>query len=110
MLYYPSRSEERQERFYYRAEHKLFSSEEILYPAEAKKLRSQGFKVRKTNDFDESRNLEIYEVSWQSPYGSAVPHIVYSYIHGIIKTSPKSTVDNFAKELFVIASKALLCN
>ncbi|MBO4815857.1 MAG: hypothetical protein J5507_02790 [Clostridia bacterium] len=107
MFNYPNRFEERQERFYYRAEHKLFSSEEILYPGEVKKLFSQGFKVKKVKDFDISRNLGVYEVSWQSSFGLAVPHIVYSYINGIIGTYPHSAVNNFAQELYVISHKAI---
>lgn len=106
MYNYPSRSEERQERFYFRAEHKLFTSEEVLYPGEVKSLLRQGFKIIKKDNLDASRNLGVYEVSWIAPYGISVPHIVYSYINGVISTYPAKSVNNFAKELYVIASKA----
>ena len=106
MYNYPSRSEERQERFFYRAEHKLFTSEEVLYPGEAKSLQRQGFKIIRTGNFDTARNLGVYEVSWIAPYGISVPHIVYSYINGVISTYPTKSINNFAKELYVIACKA----
>lgn len=104
MLHYPTRSEERQERFYFRAEHGLFSSEEILYPREVKDLIRKGFKVTKVNDFDTNRNLATYKVSWELAYGYSIPHIVHSYIAGVIKTFPHAQVTNFPQELYIISS------
>ena len=101
-----SRSDERQERFLIKAESKQLTSEEILYPSEVKRLLRDGFSVEKIKDFDTKRNLEVYEVSWANPFPNGIPHIVYSYCIGLLNVYPRSKVNNFAQELYVIAHKA----
>ena len=100
-----SRSDERQERFYLKAEKKELASEEILYPSEAKRLERDGFQIEKLKDVDSSRSLAVYNVSWSNPYPDGIPHIVFSYCKGLLNVFPKNKVTNFAQELYVIASK-----
>ena len=100
-----SRNDSRQERFYKRAENALFVSEEILYPSEAKKLIKEGFKVQKISEYDSSRSLSLYIISWNNPYDYCVPLIVHNYMSNFINTFPKT--ENFAQELFIIAGRAL---
>ena len=104
---FSSRSESRQERFYRRAENALFSSEEILYPSEVRKLKKEGFKVVYSRGFQGS--LAVYDVIWNAPYENGIPHIVFSYTSGMIESFPHKFVNTFAEELYVIARKALCC-
>ncbi len=101
-----SRSDERQERFYLLAEKKELASEEIMYPSEVNRLLREGFQIEKLKDFNSKRALAVYNVSWANPFPNGIPHIVYSYITGILSSYPKSKVTNFAQELFVIARRA----
>ncbi len=106
MFEFQSRSDERQERFLLKAEKKQFSSEEIMYPTEVKRLLRKGFSVEKIKDFDEKLHLAVYEVSWANPFENGIPHILYSYCIGLLNVYPRSKVNNFAQELYVIAHKA----
>ncbi len=106
MYEYQSRRDERQERFLLKAEKKELDSEEILYPSEAKRLQRDGFTVEKIKDFDTGRCLGVYEVSWANPFSNGIPHIVYSYCIGLLNVYPRSKINNFAEELYVIAHKA----
>ena len=106
MIDFTSRPEERQERFFIRAERGCLDSEEILYPSEVKRLQRDGFLIERIKTFDASKHLAVYNVSWANPFQDGIPHIVYSYITGILSSYPKSKVTNFAQELFVIARRA----
>lgn len=106
MYEYSSRSEERQEKFYLNAQKKEFDTEEILYPSEVTRLQKNGFTVEKIRDFNTSKSLGVYTVSWANPFPNGIPHIVYSYCTGILNIYPKNKISNFAQELYVIAHKA----
>lgn len=109
MTSYPSRSEKRQVKLYSAAEKGEFSLENIiLYPGEIRKLRNDGFTVYVIKPFPSHKKLYVTNIEWSGAYGPAIPHIVYSYIHGVIETYPKSSVDKFARELFIIAHRACL--
>ena len=102
---FPSRADARQERLYRKAENALFTSEEILYPSEVKKLSKEGFNIQKISEYDSSRSLSLYVVLWNNPYDYCVPLIVHNYMSNFINTFPKT--ENFAQELFIIAGRAL---
>lgn len=107
MYSYPSRSEKRQVQLLSAAEKGMFSFENIIiYPREITKLEKDGFTVRSIKPYKESKALFTATVEWSNAYGCAIPHIVYSYIHGIIETSPQKAISTFAQELYVIAHKA----
>ena len=109
MISYPTRSEKRQVQFYSAAEKGEFSLENIvLYPGEIKKLQKDGFIVQTIKPLASNKKLFVTNIYWSHTYGSSIPHIVYSYIHGVIETYPKSSVNNFAQELFIIAHRACL--
>lgn len=103
---YPSRSEKRNVQLYSAAEKGEFSLENIiLYPAEIIKLKKDGFAVHNIKPFTSKKKLFVVNIEWANAYGPAIPHIVYSYIHGIIETYPKGFVNSFAQELYVIAHR-----
>ena len=107
MISYPTRSEKRQVKLYAAAEKGIFSLESvILYPSEIKKLEKDGFNVNTLKPFESKKKLFVANINWANPYGFAIPHIVHSYIHGIIETYPRNSIKNFAQELYVIAHKA----
>ena len=100
----PSRSEARTHRIYTAAEAGKFEIDIALYPSEIKSLQKQGFYVTTQEPITLNSPLSLANVSWQKPFGSGIPHAVYSYIHGILTTCP-DCVDNFAKEVYVLAMK-----
>ena len=104
---YPSRAEKREITLYSAAEKGEFSVGLILYPNEITRLEKDGFAVSYIHPCPKYKNLFTATVSWGNAYGPAIPHIVHSYIHGIIETKPKNSIENFAQELFVIAHKAV---
>lgn len=107
MYSYPSRSEKRYVQLLSTAEKGLFSIENmILYSREITKLKKEGFTVLCIKPFPSKKKLYTATVSWSDAYTSGIPHLVYSYIHGIIETEPKSAISSFAQELFVIAHRA----
>ena len=106
MHYYLSRNESRQERLYAAANKHQFELEDILYPNEVTKLEKQGFTIKKLDDFDVQKNLGVYLISWSNPFIGGVPRVVFSYCIGLVKAYPFSKVDNFAKELFILAYKS----
>lgn len=102
----PSRYEKREFKFCCKAKKGLFSSEEVLYPSEVKKLLNQGFEVTKIRNFGSSNKKMIYaNVSWQHAYGYAIPEIVSAYILGEINTFPYQMVKYSSQELYIIARK-----
>ena len=104
---YPSRSEKRQINLYTAAERGVLSVENmLLYPSEIKKLEKEGFYISNIVPSAISKGLYSVTVDWSHAYGSGIPHIVFSYIHNIIETYPKNSVNSFAQELFVIAQRA----
>jgi hypothetical protein len=106
----PSRSERRQSKFCQVAEQgNFFLNNVILYKSEIKNLEKQGFEVFNKKDYPYGKNLYSCTISWEHAFGDAIPHLVYSYVHKVINTFPVSyTNDSLAKELFVIAKRALL--
>lgn len=106
MRSYPSRSETRETRLYSAAEKGKLSIEFTLYRSEITKLKKQGFSVKIIEPFPSFKNLYTVDVTWSNAFGFTIPLIVYSYTHGIIETFPKSAVENFAQELYVIAKRA----
>ena len=109
MFSYPTRAERRQVQLYSTAEKGEFSIKNmILYPREIARLKKEGFAVYYIRPFENTKDLFLATVEWSNSYGPAVPHIVYSYIMGIIETQPKNNIENFAQELYVIGHKAQL--
>lgn len=110
MYNYPSRSEKRCTKLYQAAENACFRIEGmLLYKSEIRSLRNKGFEVLDIKEFSTEKNLFSATVSWENAFGDSIPHLVYSYIHRVIETFPKSyTNESFAKELFVIAKRAQL--
>ena len=105
MQNFPSRRDKRLNRLFYRAEHGFFSSEEILYPTEAKKLVNQGFNVLLLKDFNRDLNLGIYIISWDEAYECKIPLEVFDYICGIINTCPENHIKTLAQRLYVISKR-----
>lgn len=109
MFSYPTRSEKRQVQLYSTAEKGDFSIQNcVLYPREIARLKKEGFAVYYVRPFEDRKDLFLATVEWANAYGPAIPHLVYSYILGIIETEPKNHIKNFAQELYVIAHKAQL--
>lgn len=107
MRTYPSRSETRELEMFSAAEKGLRSlTQAKLYPTEIRRLQKDGFNVTINGLFDSSRNLYCATIDWHNAFPKGVPHIVYSYIIGIIETKPQSYITNFAQELYVISSKS----
>ena len=104
---YPSRAETREILFYRAAENGCLSCDNvILYPSEIKRLERDGFFVGNIKPSDINPNLFSATVSWVNAFGLAIPHIVHSYIIGIIETKPENHIKNFAQTLYVIAKKS----
>ena len=104
---YSSRADRRQVELYSSAEKGEFLIENmILYPREITKLEKDGFKVHTIKPYSNTKDLFTATVEWANAYGPSIPHMVYSYIHGIIETYPKTFVNSFAQELIMIAHKA----
>ena len=72
-------------------------------------LINKGFEIFDIKEFPTGESLFSATVSWENAFGSAIPHLVYSYTHRVIETFPTAyTKESFAKELFVIAKRAEL--
>ena len=109
MISYPTRSERRELNLIQTAEKGEFSLDKlIVYPGEIAKLKKDGCIVHSIKPFENSRSLYSVTVDWSKAYGGAMPHIVHSYIHGIIETYPKNYVKNFAQQLFITSHRANL--
>lgn len=109
MISYPTRSERRELNLIQTAEKGDFSLDNlIVYPGEIRKLKKDGFVIHTVKPFDQSKSLYTVTVDWSNAYSGAIPHIVHSYIHGIIETYPKNYVKTFAQELFIITHLAIL--
>lgn len=103
---YPSRAEKREILFYGAAEKGSLSCENVfLYPSEIKRLERDGFFISNIKPSSIKPNLFSVTVSWANAFGLAIPHIVHSYIIGIIETKPSHHIHNFAQTLYVIAKK-----
>ena len=104
---YPSRAETREILFYGAAEKGCLSYDNIiLYPSEIKRLEKDGFFITNIKPSGIKPNLFSVTVSWANAFGLAIPHIIHSYIIGIIETKPSHHIHNFAQTLYVIAKKA----
>lgn len=109
MISYPSRAEKREVTLITTAEKGDFSLDNlIVYPGEIFKLQKNGCVVHSIKPFENSKSLYSVTVDWSNAYGSAIPHMVHSYIHGIIETYPKNHEKNFAQQLFIISHRANL--
>lgn len=104
---YPSRNDTRETKLYIVAERGEFCLDYLLYSSEIKRLEKQGFRILNVKPFTK-HGLYSVTIDWCRAFGDAVPHTVFAYTHGIIETFPKASVDNFAKELYIIAEKASL--
>lgn len=101
----PSRKQKREAKFYTIAEKGDFSCNTIsLFKGEAKSLIKNGFEVKRYGE-NEKKSLPS-EVNWEKAFQNGIPPIVLNYCVGIIKTFPKSAIENWAQELFVIAARA----
>lgn len=102
----PSRREKRESKFYFLAEQGYMLSKDFsLFKSEEKSLKKQhGFDVVR---FGDNLKKELPSVvSWEKAFKDGIPLIVVNYCLGIIDTFPKSAIENWAQELFVIASRA----
>lgn len=109
MISYPSRAERREVALISTAEKGDFSLDNIIvYPGEIAKLQKSGCIVHSIKPFESSKSLYSVTADWSRAFGCAIPHMVHSYIHGIIETFPKNHVKNFAQELFIISHRAHL--
>ena len=102
----PSRRERRESKFYFLAEQgKTECNEFYLFKSEEKNLKKQhGFDVVR-HGTDTKKELRS-TVSWENAFKHGIPLIVFNYCIGIIETFPKSAIENWAQELFVIAARA----
>lgn len=106
MRSYPSRAEVRETKLYAAAESgNLSLKNSLLYPAEIKRLEKEGFQVSDVKPSGIRKNLYSATIDWSRAYGNAIPHIVFSYINGIIETEPQNSISNFAQKLYVIAHR-----
>ena len=102
-----SRREKREVKFYFLAEQgKMLCNEFTLFKSEERTLRDKcGFDV--TRYGTELRRELPSVVSWEKAFKDGIPLIVVNYCIGMIETFPKSAVENWAQELFVIAARAI---
>lgn len=102
----PSRREKRESKLYSLAEQgKLESNDFRLFKSEEKNLKiKHGFDVVRFGT-DLRKDLPS-NISWEKAFKNGIPLIVINYCTGIIETFPKSSIENWAQELFVIAARA----
>lgn len=102
----PSRREKRESKLYSLAEQgKLESNDFRLFKSEEKNLKiKHGFDVIRFGT-DLRKDLPS-NISWKEAFKKGIPLIVINYCTGIIETFPKSSIENWAQELFVIAVRA----
>lgn len=105
MHHTPSRKEVREAKFYTLAEKgDLKCSNLYLFKREAGTLEKRdGFSVKRYGT-DEKIALPSV-VDWETPFKNGIPLVVLNYINGTIKTFPKTAIQNFAQELYVIAQR-----
>lgn len=101
----PSRREKRESKFYLAAEKGIMECKTSLFKSEGKSLKKQGFDVFFPESFNERKSSPM-AVSWKNAFKSGIPLIVSNYIDGTIMTYPKSAINNWAQELYVIAARA----
>lgn len=107
MYSYPSRSEKRQTQLCVAAEKGCFSIERmLLYSSEIRKLEKQGFSIFNVEPSSIAKGLFSVTISWSHAYKDGIPHIVFSYITGVIVTYPENSVKNFAQKLYITAKTA----
>ena len=105
MQEFPSRSEKRLIKLYKAAESGQMSLDsELLYGSEIKRYIKQGFTV--SHKPSSIKNLDNSKIDWSHAFNNGIPHIVFSYITGVIVTYPESHIENFAQRLYVIAACA----
>ena len=105
MQEFPSRSEKRLTKFYTAAEKGCMSlDDELLYSSEIKRYIKQGFVV--SYKPSSMKNLNNSNIDWSHAFKNGIPHIVFSYITGVIVTYPESHIKTFAQQLYVIAARA----
>lgn len=102
----PSRREKRESKFYFLAEKgKMLCDDFSLFKSEEENLESKhGFDVTR-HGTDLKKDLPS-TVSWEKAFKKGIPLIVINYCIGGIETFPKSAIENWAQELFVIAARA----
>ena len=102
----PSRREKRESKFYHLAEQgKMESNDFPLFKSEEKNLTSKhGLDVIR-HGTDLKKQLPS-TVSWEKAFKNGIPLIVINYCTGVIETFPKSAIENWAQELYVIAARA----
>lgn len=105
MRHEASRRERRESKFYLHAEQGNMECKVSLFKGEGKSLRKQGLVVCFPDNFNEKK-ASPSTVSWKDAFKTGKPLIVFNYINGTIKTFPKSAIENWAQELYVIAARA----
>lgn len=102
-----SRREKREAKFYFLAEQgKMLCNEFTLFKSEERTLRDKcGFDV--TRYGTELRRELRSVVSWEKAFKNGIPLLVINYCTGTIETFPKSAIESWAQELFVIAARAI---
>ena len=101
-----SRNEKRQLRLRYKAERGFFTSDEVLYNSEARKLLKEGFDLLKVSGGDVRRGLSLYVVSWEHAYDKHEPS--QKTAESVIREHDCliDAVKTYAQSLYDIALKA----
>lgn len=103
----PSRRERRESRFYHLAEQGKMESinDFLLFKSEEKNLTSKhGLDVIRHGS--NTKKQLPSTVSWENAFKNGIPLLVMNYCTGVIGTFPKSAIENWAQELYVIAARA----
>jgi len=99
-----SRREKREQKFLRRAKSGYFGADTVLFLSEEKSLRKKGFLPVRASSKKEGSSPAY--VSWEGAFKNGIPLIVFNYCIGVIEGFPKSAVENWAQELYVIAVRA----
>lgn len=97
------------DKLYTEAEKGYKSSKDIAFLREIKILRNpeNDFEVVRESFHKKYKGMHNVIISYANAYKDGIPLIVLAYISGEINFYPTAFIDTFAKELFVIAEKAL---
>lgn len=99
----PSRKERRAVKIFSAAERGEYQIKTSLFKTEARSLLNEGFDVIRS--IPESKKSVDSIVKWDKPFKGGIPPVVCSYTIGEIETLPKDEMDNWAQELYAIASR-----
>ena len=101
-----NRSESRNSHLYKKASKGFLNTRIMVYPSEMTNLEKEGFRIYDVKPSKKKAGLYHVTVDWSLAFGLAIPHIIHSYIIGIVEACPQKHINNFAQELYVIAKKS----